>query len=219
MRTLKIWMRYGVFSPGNFVHWVSDSRKNSVFKIQGLIMAEKKKETWTDVKKIIAEKDKKELIKLVGDLYRLNKANKTFLHTRFPVGEVSLEPYYKIVSDALYPDPPWKKPVSLSAGKKAISDYFKATNDKVGEIALMIYYVEMGTRFTSEYGDMDENFYYSLESVFGKAIDELNSQPEEVIDEFLPLLEEIRDMANNVGWGYCDSLEEMLNNFYDVNSR
>lgn len=89
----------------------------------------------------------------------------------------------------------------------------------MGEIALMIYYVKMGTGFTSEYGDMDENFYYSLESMFGKVINELYSQPEKVIDNFIPLLEEIKDMAKNVGWGYCDSLEEMLNNFYDVNGR
>ncbi|UUX93312.1 hypothetical protein [Methanoplanus endosymbiosus] len=182
-------------------------------------MAEKKKETWTDVKKIIAEKDKKELIKLIGDLYRLNKENKIFLHACYPTGVVSSEPYRKIISDALYPPVPGNRGINFSAGKKAISDYFKATNDKVGKIELMVHYVETGTKFTDEYGDMYENFYVGLENMFEKVTEELESQSDEIVDYFLPQLERIADMAADMGWGYYDTLMDTLYDFCERNGK
>lgn len=53
-------------------------------------------------------------------------------------------------------------------GRKAISDYKKASGDEVGVLDIMVYYVEMGTKFTLEYGDIYEEFYDSLESMFKK---------------------------------------------------
>jgi lipopolysaccharide biosynthesis protein len=183
-------------------------------------MAEPKKETWSDIKNVLAEQEKKELIRLIGDLYRLNTANKTFLHTRYPTGEVSLEPYKKIISDALNPPfPGGRRKVNFSAGKRAISAYYKATNDTVGKIKLMVHYVEMGTTFTVRYGDMWESFYVSLERMFEMITEELDSQPDDCVDHFLPELERIVDMASNMGWGYYDDLTITLYDFCDRNGR
>jgi hypothetical protein len=53
--------------------------------------------------------------------------------------------------------------------RKAITDYRRATKDIPGTLNLMLTYVEQGTRFTSEYGDFEESFYNSMESVFSEA--------------------------------------------------
>jgi len=82
-------------------------------------MASSKKPSWKDMKSILVEKDKSELLKLIADLYSSNAQNKTFIHTRYAVGGPSLDPYKSIIDDALFPDVYKNKPVKLSVGKKA----------------------------------------------------------------------------------------------------
>jgi hypothetical protein len=98
-----------------------------------------KKPSWTNVKSILITKEPVELLMLIKDLYAINKNNKTFIEARYQVSNDVLEPYKKIISDALYPDVTKNKPISLSAGRKAISDYKKAANDSVGTIELMVH--------------------------------------------------------------------------------
>ena len=88
-------------------------------------MASKKKPTWKDVKVVLVEKEKAELLKLIADLYSSSADNKSFIHSRYSVGGETLEPYRSIISVSLYPDVYKNKPIRLSIGKKAISDYFK----------------------------------------------------------------------------------------------
>lgn len=182
-------------------------------------MKEKKKESWKDIKSVLVQKEKSELLKLIADLYSLDKANKAFLHMRYSTGEKTFEPYYTIISDALYPDLIKNKTVRFSVGKKAISDYFKATKDRVGRIELMVHYVEQGTRCTADYGDMDEKFYSGLVSVFQRILNELDSQPEDITSIFLPRLEDVATMAGKTGWGYQESLDYMLEEYYDTHGR
>ncbi len=59
--------------------------------------------------------------------------------------------------------------LKLGEARKAIRDYRKATGDLSGTAELLMTYVENGTRFTREFGDIDERFYSSVES----ALDEL----------------------------------------------
>ncbi len=48
---------------------------------------------WTDVKAKLASFDRTGLLGLVQDLYTAHPDNRTFLHTRFGLGEDILEPY------------------------------------------------------------------------------------------------------------------------------
>ena len=140
----------------------------------------KKKLTWKDVKAILADKSDAEILKLVGDLYALSDENKTFVHSRYSIGNNPLEPYKEIISDALYPDVMLNEPIRLSVGRKAISDYFKATKNKIGQLELMFYYVEMGNQFTLDLGDIDEQFYSSLESMFDRILSTIGKQPKNI---------------------------------------
>ena len=53
----------------------------------------KKKPTWTDLKRQLAGFDRPELLALIQDLYAASKNNQAFLHARFALGEDVLEPY------------------------------------------------------------------------------------------------------------------------------
>ncbi len=174
-------------------------------------MAANKKQTWKDVKSILVEKEKSELLKLIADLYSFNTKNKLFIHTRYSVGGKTLEPYRTIISESLYPD--GYKPIKLSVGKKAISDYFKATKDKAGQLELMVHYLETGTQCTVDYGDIDEQFYYSLESMLERILATLKKQPADVQEKNFSRLEKVVSSARNIGWGYYDSISDLFSEY------
>ena len=105
------------------------------------------------------------------------------------------------------------KPVSLAAGKKAISDYFKASKDKAGQLELMVHYLESGNQFTVELGDINEQFYSSLESMFERIITVLQTQPTDVQVRYYSRLESVVSSARNIGWGYYDYISDLLGEF------
>ena len=73
---------------------------------------------------------------------------------------------------------------------------------------LEIYHVEIGTKVTLEYGDMYEEFYDSLESMFTRAIKQLQKYPKGMMDPFIVRLEKIVKDTVDMGWGYHDSLAD-----------
>lgn len=79
-------------------------------------MAKRKKKgpTWSDVKAALGNLDKKQLLKLVADLYRLSGENKTFLYSRFGGGDNPLGPYKKIIEECMCPNIYSNKPIQVS---------------------------------------------------------------------------------------------------------
>lgn len=166
---------------------------------------------WTEVKKVLANKEPKELLALIKDLYSLNQQNKTFIQTKYSLVD-PIEPYKEIIEESLSLD--YKKPIDLARGKKAISQYRKAVGDPKGILELMVFYVECGNDLTVEYGDIDEKFYYSLESMFEKALQTLSKSDKETIEEYLPRLQDIVKKAEGIGWGYYDTILELLYEYF-----
>ena len=152
---------------------------------------------------------------LIKDLYALNKHNKTFIEARYLKTSDSLEPYKKRIDEALYPDVMKDKPVSFSAGRKAISDYKKATKDTNGTIELMVHYVKTGTQFTLDYGDMYDEFYDSLYSMFQAPLKLLikadSATPKK---KFVAELVDIVHSVRHIGWGYNDDISDLLNDYF-----
>jgi hypothetical protein len=174
---------------------------------------ESSNQAWSDVKAAVASLGKKQLIKLVSDLYHLSKENRAFLHARFAVGGNTLAPYKKTITTCMYPDVYTNKPIEISKAKKAISSYSKAVGDPLGEAELMTFFVECGTRFTVDFGDIDEAFYDALNRMYRRAVDKVLSLPEKQRGEFQGRLEAIMASSSNIGWGYHDML---CDDYYDA---
>ena len=165
--------------------------------------------SWSDVKAALADHDRAGLLSLVGDLYNLSKENRTFLHVRFAIGDDPANKYKEIISDAIAPDIFSKKGIRIASAKSAIADYVKAVGASDGEIDLMIYFVERGTEFTLDLGDIDGPFYDALLSMYGRAIKKVIALPEGKQAPFRDRLHKIMTSARHTGWGYGDGLEEM----------
>lgn len=170
---------------------------------------------WSDIKSILSRSSERDLLKLIQDLYNLSDSNKDFLEARFMRDGEALLRYKDIIKEYIAPRNPWSDhQISIKEAKKILSEYKKATNDAVGLIDLMICYVEYGTDFICEFGDMYEQYYASLESVFGNALKLMKDFENENTFWFVRRLRVIVEKAENVGWGYYDILSEMINDAY-----
>ncbi len=105
------------------------------------------------------------------------------------------------------------EPIRIAKGKQAIADYAKAVGDPKGTLELMLFFVESGTSFTLDLGDIDENFYLALERMYKKALDMLLSFDEKMIDAYYNRFEKLVTPTENIGRGYHDSLADM---FYEA---
>ncbi len=164
--------------------------------------------SWSGVKKAVSNLEDVDLVKLVGDLYRLSEANRNFLHSRFVPKSTKLKPYQKLIREGVCPD--INSEFNFRQARKAISDYAKASGDAVGEVDLMIYYVECGNRFTLNYGDIDERFYDSLLSMCEKAASKVLSLPRKEQEAFRERMLDLVESSSGIGWGYHDGLGDIF---------
>lgn len=164
--------------------------------------------SWKEIRVKLNKNSHRDLLGLIGDLYALRKENKNFLDARFMKGTHVLEPYKAIIKKNICPDFP--HPIKTSVARKAISDYKKAIGHPHDLAELMVYYVECGVQFTLTYGDIDEPFYSSLESMFQQAVRFIKGCEKSIIEAFLPRFQTIVHKTRNMGWGFHDFLADVL---------
>ena len=164
----------------------------------------------SELKKILEGYEKKALIGLFLELAKLQKDNMAWLETKLQGSEhlsESVEYYKKKILSS------FEGRINLKVAKKAISDFRKASNDSESLIDLMLLYVEIGTEITIKYGDMYEQFYYSLECMYGDIVELLNKWGDKnLIEKFRPRLRAVVMKTEGMGWGYHDTLSGI---YYD----
>lgn len=89
-----------------------------------------------------------------------------------------------------------------------VTDYKKVAISPTSIIMLMLFYVEMGCEFTRSYGDMNEPFYNSFESMFNTAVKEIVKFG--LQDEFKFYCQDIVNLASGTGWGFHDELNRIF---------
>jgi len=127
------------------------------------------KQPWSTVKAAASVLSQKELLSLVGELYRLSKCNQSFLHARFAEAEAAMADCKKVIAACLYPDVQRDRPLQVAKAKKAVADFCKAVTDLVAHAELMMFFLEQGNAFTLEYGDIDASFYSALVAMARRA--------------------------------------------------
>ena len=110
----------------------------------------------------------------------------------------------KTIGDQFYPARGYGR-LNLAKARKAISDFKKLVKHPIPIAELMFHYIENGIRFTNDYGDIDERFYSSMESMFA-------SLCKYVIKNGLSDIykNKLNDLVNEApeGWGFRDSLTD-----------
>ena len=168
---------------------------------------------WPQVKSALASLDKPEPVTLLKDLFDHSIESRAFLSARFlPEGvpDAILDKYRKRVVEQFLPKRGFGK-LDLRAARRTIRDYRKATSDLAGTVDLMLTYVESGTEFTDQFGDINESFYNSLESVLDEMVSLLRT-PEgaALYPRFQDRVNRLARMASGIGWGYGDHVTEQI---------
>ena len=172
----------------------------------------KKSAGWSSVRAQLRGWRQPALVTLIKDLYDSSSANRDFLHARFQAeqtGGAALEAYRRKIIEQFFPSRGFGK-LKLAEARKAIRDYRKAAGNAAGAVELMLTFVENGTEFTLQFGDIDGPFYNHLASVLNEMV-ELLCQDAELYPRFRERSVRLERRAGNLGWGYGDHLRQEVN--------
>ena len=174
------------------------------------MIKQSKSPKWTDVKAQLASFDRAGLLGLVQDLYAAHTDNRTFLHTRFGLGQDVLEPYKQTLDRWLWPDAFRKQDTSVANAKQAISNYKKAVGDPAGLAELMVFYCEQASGFASDVGYQNESYFDALVRMFEQAVATANTLPTDTRDALIARLDRVRSMGHQCGYGVGDDMDSIL---------
>jgi hypothetical protein len=177
----------------------------------------KKPGGWSAARQHLATWGKPALLALVKDLYDAAAVNRDFIQARCHAdesgGEV-LEKYRSKVVEQFFPARGFGK-LKLGEARKAIRDFRKATSNLPGTAELLMTYVENGTRFTHEYGDIDERFYSSVESALDELAALLRGEARDLYPQFSERLARVEQMSDGIGWGFHDFVAGLVGQLED----
>lgn len=163
-----------------------------------------KKMSVTDLKKHLKEKSQKELVDELTSLYkRFSNVKDYYASILNPKNSLEvLASYKEKVTTEFFPKRGYGTP-KLSAIRKLINEYKKIAPSPQHTIDLLLHVVEQGSAFTTEFGDMTESYYSSLEKTFESALKLMVA--ENSIEHFD---ERCRDIVKYAfqGWGFADQL-------------
>lgn len=172
--------------------------------------SKKKKPTWTDLKRTLADLDHNALLGLVQDLYGASKENKAFLHARFGLGGDVLEPYKATISRWVCPDVYRNQDYSVSKAKKAISDYKKAVGHAEGLTELSVFYCESCRDFLGFCSVDDEIFFNALVRMFEQALKGIRQLDPGQQEQYLERLDSVHFAADVWGWGVNEDMDTLM---------
>lgn len=116
------------------------------------------------------------------------------------------EKYKKVIKDEFFPERGFGK-ARLSVARGAVSNFKKISTDIHRIADTMIFYIETGVAFTREYGDIDEPFYNSMESMYEAAAEFV--QKNGIAKAYKYRFEKMVSDTSDTGWGFHDTLSAM----------
>lgn len=156
----------------------------------------------TELKNQLNAMEKNELIAFIVKLYKNDKMCCNMLDAEFGCKEVQAA----LLANAkkqLYNIFFSKASLSLRNAKAVLSGFKKTAKNKEDYFDLELYYVELGTAYTNEYGDINEAFYSSLISVFADFCENVKrSDGSDFLHSVRMRLDRLNEEAQDIGWGY-----------------
>lgn len=173
-----------------------------------------KKPSLTDLKKSLRQKTEYELIEDIAHLYKTFPQVKEYYQASFFNDDASVvEKYKQKIRAEFIPKSSSHLPKArLSVARKAVADYKKVSTSNMNLADIMVSYVETGVIFTDTFGDIDEPFYMSMESMYERACQFIKK--EALYDDFDDRLLKIIKDTSDMGWGFHDQLGDIYSTYF-----
>ena len=170
--------------------------------------------SFTALKQYLKNCSKEELISDISELFKRFDLVKDYYQIKLSPQEETqvIAKYKKIIENEFFPTRGLGK-ASLSVAKKAITEYKKIGETPVGVADIMLFYVEQGVKFTNAYGDINESFYNSMESMYEKVVEWIVRY--EMQDIFNARCARIVEDTSGIGWGFHDALSDIYSNAFN----
>jgi hypothetical protein len=169
----------------------------------------------TDLKKNLKQYNQTELVNLVIEIFKLNNDVQNYLSSKF-LGEEATEVLFhkaqENIRNEFYPDRGHGK-LRLVEAKKVITAFRKTTNDEKRTIDLMLFFVELGVEFTSEYGYISDSFYSNILKMFNSVALECD-RDEDTYKELAKRIDRVLSLSKNTIWAFEEALMEI---YYTIN--
>lgn len=170
--------------------------------------------TKTALQKHLAQLEKEDLI---GELVRLFvKFKDVHEFYQMEFGEdtrLVVNTYKQKIRKIYFPNKRIRRPRS-AAVKKLISEFKKVALYDYDVIDLLLYRVENSIEFTNTHGYMSEQFYKSIQTTFGEALQMIARNRH--YKEFKERCEKCIWFAGHSGYGLNITLQQLFNEYYPV---
>lgn len=163
----------------------------------------------TTLKKHLKTASHEQLVSDIADLFSRFESVRDYYQTKLAPEDSSavVKKYKTIIKNEFLPARGYGE-ARLSIARKAVMDYKKIGPDPTSLADLMLYYVEVGVAYTNAYGDINEAFYNSMETMYLRAVEFIVKHNLE--DVFEARCEQIVEDTQNIGWGFHDTLNEIF---------
>ena len=169
----------------------------------------------TTLKNYLKQRSQAELMADITDLFGRLEGVKEYYQLKLAGDEgdaAVLEKYRAIIRKEFFPARGFGNP-RLSVARKAVTDYKKLSNSPGGLASLMLFYVGQGVNYTIEYGDIDEPFYASMESMYEKALQHIVKY--KLQTEFETDCKSVVERTRGMGWGFHDTLAGLYDEYFE----
>lgn len=166
------------------------------------------------LKKCLENLTKEELVEEIRQLAKRFKQVDQYYKARMESHKTGaiLEAYKKRVGHEFFTRGGGPGPLNLRAARKVVLDFAKIQANTTHQIDLELFYVEQGVKFTNAFGDIDEGFYMSVESMFERALK--NVQKHHMEAAFIWRAAKIRKDTRELGWGFGDNIEYLYDEYF-----
>lgn len=100
----------------------------------------------------------------------------------------------------------------LAVAREAVTAYKRVSPPPASLVDLMLFYVEQGVEYTNTYGDINQSFYSSMETMYQRALQLITTS--QLRDEFEARCQQIVAATRQIGWGFHDTLSDTYDEYF-----
>ncbi len=164
------------------------------------------------LKQYLRQRSQTELVEEIAELFTRLDTVKDYYQLRLGTDEEALKKYKNIIEKKFFPTRGYGD-ARLSVARKAVTDFQKVSKTSESLIDLMLFYVETGVRYTNSYGDINEAFYSSLESMYERALKLIRTKKLQA--QFNERCKSVVADTRDIGWGFHDMLVQIYSENFE----
>lgn len=186
---------------------------NKIVKIKQPLYYKNKPMSWREIKQKISSKNKEELIQIINNLYKSSKQSEKYLDTVFGgLDESKLYWEYCEKIRLIFFPKRWLG-YNLSKARNVFNEYSKLPVSDESKWKLALCFAENWIRFTKEFGDIDEPFYNSIESIYEKWLSLLKKA--DCLKQHKQYAYDLMNSTCDFWWGFYDTLSDTYDEYYN----